>query len=421
MICGCDHTICLKRGVIMAHSLKKLYHIDSEQYAEEYEKRFNSESTIRFDFYIGKEPAFVCQTPEILKLIISIERTDKAVNKLYQILPNVAIEQFAKRCLIDEIVLSNNIEGVHSTRKEIKAILSDLSAKNKGQRFYGLVNKYSMLMSGGSIPIAACRDIRKIYDDIFFDEIRATDPENEPDGVIFRKSSVSVYSVTGKEIHRGLSPEDKIISAMENALDLLKNENIDILIRIALFHYLFGYIHPFYDGNGRTSRFISSYLLSQELNHLIGYRLSYTIKENLSRYYKAFEICNHPLNKGELTPFVEMFLKIINESHKQLYMALDKRVKELEKYKSMLSEILEVKDEREYNLYFILVQAALFSDIGITLKELSSIFSVSENTMRKMLNGIPPGLLVTDKREREHHYYIETTELEKLFRESADQ
>ena len=97
-------------------------------------------------------------------------------------------------------------------------------------------------------------------------------------------------------------PESRIIETVEQSLSVLNDNDIDIFIRIAVFHYLFGYIHPFYDGNGRTSRFISSYLLSRELTPLIGFRLSYTIKENISKYYKAFEVCNDPHNKGELTP-----------------------------------------------------------------------------------------------------------------------
>ena len=405
----------LKRGAHMAYSLKKLFHIDKTRYEEEYEKRFNSDTAVHLDFKIGKEQAFVCQTPEILNFIISIERTDKAVNELHNRLPKIAINQFANRCLIDEIVLSNNIEGVHSTRKELSAILKDLSEKNKRQQFYGLVKKYKMLLTQDCIPLETCEDIRKIYDDIFLDEIRTNDPENEPDGKIFRKNSVSVYSPTGLEIHKGLTPEEKIIYTMDSALKLLKNDKLDILVRISLFHYLFGYIHPFYDGNGRTSRFISSYLLSQELNHLIGYRISYTIKEHLSEYYKSFEVCNNPLNRGELTPFVEMFLNIIDISHKQLLTALDKRVNDLERYYELLNVILAGENEHVYDLYYILIQATLFSDSGITAKELAHYIKISETTLRSMLKNIPQGLLVTDKREREFHYLMDLEELDQRY------
>lgn len=398
----------------MAYSLKKLFHIDRTKYEEEYHQRFNSPDAIHLDFKINGEQAFVCQTSEILNMIISIERTDKHVRSLHKDLPPVAINQFANRCLIDEIVISNNIEGVHSTRKELSAILNDLSEKNKRQRFYGLVNKYKALMTTDSIPLEKCEDVRKIYDDIFLDEIKQDDPKNVPDGKIFRKDSVSVYSPADKEIHKGLCPEEKIIEAMDSALKLLKNKSLDILVRISLFHYLFGYIHPFYDGNGRTDRFISSYLLSQELDQLIGYRISYTIKENIGKYYKAFDICNHLLNKGDLTPFAEMFLNIIDISHKQLLSALQTRVSELEHYKSLLEEMFVDKTCRVKSLYYILVQAALFSDIGVTIQTLSEYLDVSLNTLREMLKEIPQNLLIIDKSEKKYHYLINLDELDRI-------
>lgn len=399
----------------MSYSLKKLFNIDREKYDSEYQKRFNSPDTVHLNFKINGERAFVCQTSKILNTIISIERTDKHIRSLHKALPHAAIDHFEKRCLIDEIVLSNNIEGVHSTRKELNAILSDLSEKNKHKRFYGLVNKYTALMNSDKIQLETCGDIRKIYDDIFLDEIKQNDPQNEPDGQIFRKHSVSVYSATGKEVHTGLYPEEKIIEVMGDALLLLKNDALDILIRISIFHYLFGYIHPFYDGNGRTDRFISSYLLSQELDQLIGYRLSYTIKENISKYYKAFDTCNHPLNKADLTPFVEMFLDIINISHKQLLFALEKRVNELTHYQGILTRHFSNENERVQSLYFILVQAALFSNTGVSTQELSEHTKTSPNTLRRMLKEMPNGLLITNKTEKTHHYLINLDELDKIY------
>lgn len=70
-----------------------------------------------------------------------------------------------------------------------------------------------------------------------------------------------------------------MIDFLNKSLDFLTNENnVGPLVKIAVFHYLFGYAHPFYNGNGRTSRFISSYLLCNILNQSIALRISYTIK-----------------------------------------------------------------------------------------------------------------------------------------------
>ncbi len=398
-------------------TLYKLFYIDKDKYKQEYEKRFNSDDTVHLDFSIGDNPAFFCQTPEIYKLIVSIERADKEIVLLCSNLPGKALAQFTHRCLIDEIVITNNIEGVHSTRREIGAILQDLSAKDKKQRFVGLVNKYNLLMNNENIRIKSCEDVRKIYDDIFLEEIKASDKKNVPDGKIFRKDTVDVCSETQKVIHNGVYPEEKIISLMQNAIDTLNNESIDMLFRIAIFHYLFGYIHPFYDGNGRTSRFISSYMLSNYLNHIIGFRISYTIKENIKKYYDAFKICNHRNNKGDLTPFIEMFLTIVDISQKHLCDALRKRVDAINSYKKMIKlHIANIKDDNNqtFNLYYLLIQAALFSNLGITLSELEACMDISYNTLKRKLNDIPKNLLNKKRENRKLYYSLNLDEFDKI-------
>lgn len=399
-------------------SLYKLFYIDNNEHKAEYDKRFNSEDTVHLDIMIGKNEAFFEQTAELYKLIASIERTDKKINQLAMELPEKSIEQFSFRCLIDEIILTNNIEGVYSTRKEIDEILQNLSMNDKKERFKGLVIKYVMLMNGGKVSISSCEDIRKIYDDIFFNEIEMSNPDNLPDGKIFRKNGVSVYSDSDKEIHHGLMPESKIIEAMNKSIKILNNSNIDMLFRIALFHYLFGYIHPFYDGNGRTSRFISSYLLSQELNPLIGYRISYTIKENVTKYYNAFKVCNHPNSKGELTSFVSMFLNIVDISEKQLCTALEERKNKMDYYYSAVRKLPHNKNTNIMDLYFVLIQAALFSDKGISIKELELHFDITYNTVRSRLDKIPDKFIIKNNHKKRNYYMINLEEVDKYLSEN---
>lgn len=394
--------------------LKALFHMGVKDYKEEYEYRFNDENTIHLPVNIGDNTAFICQTPEIYKRIISIERLDKNVSELYSSFPDIAIEQFTTRCLIDEILLTNDIEGVHSTRKEIGEILQDLSTHNKRNLFVGLIAKYVMLERRQPMSFKTCQDIRKVYDDIFYEEIKANDPENLPDGEIFRRSGVEVQSDAQRVIHKGLMPESRIIETFEQSLSVLNDNDIDIFIRIAVFHYLFGYIHPFYDGNGRTSRFISSYLLSRELTPLIGFRLSYTIKENISKYYKAFEVCNDPHNKGELTPFVDMFLSIVEISMQQLLETLEEKKQKWDYYWKRIKLLPSADKANMFKLYDVLIQASLFSNIGIGRDELIKHMGLSENTVRNRLKLIPDIMLIENRQKGKKYYLLNLEEADKL-------
>lgn len=399
-------------------NLKSLFHMNLAEYKNEYNRRFNDEDTIHLPVYIGENQAFICQTPEIYKMIVNIERLDKAVELIK--LPPAAKEQYMRKCLIDEIILTNNIEGVHSTRKEIGDILHDLSKKSKKNRFVGLVAKYEKLAQREKLDFNCCEDIRKLYDDIFYEEIKATDPENLPDGKIFRKSAVEVLSASQKVIHKGLYPESKIIDAFEKSIEILNDKSIDYLIRTAIFHYLFGYIHPFYDGNGRTSRFISSYLLSQNLNPLIAFRLSYTIKENIKKYYEAFDICNNSLNKGELTPFVEMFLSVVETSMEHLLKSLEEKRNELKHYNEFIREFYEY-DKNLARLYYVLIQASLFTSIGISRDELISHMECSGNTLTKILNRVPQELLYVNQQKNRKFYCLNRDELNKRIEKSFNE
>lgn len=394
--------------------LSKLYYQDKDIYEKTYLQRINSEYTVHLNFEVVDRPAFFVQTPEIYSMLTNILRMNKAVSNLCQVLPGAAIYQFSRRCLIDEIVLTNNIEGVRSTRKEISDILDELGQKSKGKRFSGLVQKYNMLMTKEELPLSCCEDIREIYNELALAEVIEEDPENEPDGEIFRKGPVSIYSSTQKEIHRGVYPEEKIIQAMDKAIQFLQDDSCEILYRISLFHYLLEYIHPFYDGNGRLGRFICSYLLAQELEPVTGYRLSYTIKENIKEYYQAFSTCNNPLNRGDLTPFLHMFLSIIQESVEKLKTSLQEGFVRLNRCMNKIPELVVNHDETLEELYGLLIQAALFSENGVTTEIILKHIDVSRGTFNAKLNKIPANLIVKERIGKPNYYSINLDELEKL-------
>ena len=393
--------------------LSKLFYQNKDAYEQAYQQRFHSEYTVHLDFEVNGNQAFFVQTPEAYQMLTNILRMNTAVSNLCQALPGAAIHQFSRRCLIDEIVLTNSIEGVRSTRKEISDILDELGRKSKGKRFYGLVQKYNMLMTTEELPLDSCQDVREIYNELALAEVAQEEPENVPDGKLFRKGPVSVYSPSQKEIHKGLYPEERIIQAMEQALRFLTDDSCEILCRISVFHYLLEYIHPFYDGNGRLGRFICSYLLAQQLQPVTGYRISYTIKENIKDYYQAFTICNDPLNRGDLTPFLLMFLKIIEESVEKLMGSLQEGFVRLNRNLQKIPELVPDNDETLEELDSLLIQAALFSEFGVPTEVILKHVNISRSTLKVKLDKIPSKLLVKEKRGRVNYYALNVQELEK--------
>ncbi len=395
--------------------LEKLSYEDEEKYIETYHSRYHNEVTYHLPIKIRGNPAFFLINPDVCSLLIEIYKKDKTIAILRQRLPPVAIKQFTTHSLVDEILLTNNIEGVHSTRREIEDVLDSLREKDRQKRFQGLVQKYYLLQSADTISLREPKDIRDIYNELTLNEVREANEKNVPDGHLFRKGQVSVDSPAGKELHRGLYPEKEIIDALSSALAILNDETINALCRVSVFHYLFGYIHPFYDGNGRTSRFISSYLLSKELDPLVGYRLSYTIKESIEQYYKAFRVCNNPRNRADLTPFLLMFLETILRSVKQLIDALSARLEKWHYYRRICFETLS-PDEKLSLLYDVLIQASLFGSKGISIEELTETLEISKSTLAKRLSQIaPPELLHIETESRRKFYSLELPVLDKLY------
>lgn len=390
--------------------LKSYYWRDKTEYEKEYKSRINSPSTLKLGFSIHGKEAFVMMTPEIVMYLRVIYDTNSNLIRLSSALPKHALYMYQRNCLIDEIMLTNDIEGIYSTRKEITDILSDLDRnEDRKKRFNGLVKKYLMFINEEPLnEIISASQVRELYNELVLDEV---DEEDKPDGALFRSGSVSVRSQTMSIIHEGIYPESKIISTMNEALNISNDPAIEPLIRAGIFHYLFGYIHPFYDGNGRTARFISSISLAKHLNPLVACRLSYAIKNNKQEYYKAFDMCNDKYNNGDLTPFVHMFLKIVSEAVEHLAMKLEEYVDQILHYRELINidESETVKD-----ILFILIQNALFCPDPIDREELRKVVKKTYSTVTKDLNHlIASGLPIKQSKSgRRIVYSIDLAEME---------
>lgn len=383
--------------------LSKTFYKKPTEYESIYDARFISEASIKLPIKIHENVGFIFNTNEITKLLVKIYKTINKINLLRTHLPNIAINSYIIKSLKDEIALTNEIEGVRSTRKEIEDAIDSIK-NDKSARFKGLVDKYFKLISNEIIPLNNCKDIRTIYDALVLPEI---EKENLPDGILFRKEPVQVVSATQKEKHRGIMPESKIIESLDLCLDFLKNDDIDSLIKISAFHYLFGYIHPFYDGNGRTSRFISSYLIKNELDVLLALKLSYTVKNNINKYYKAFDVCNDRKNKGDITFFVVTFLELLSQASDDLYTKIADLNDQLNYYNNIINTLVNEKvlNDKQAKCIFILCQNRLFDDTYMNMNTLTELLEKSDTTTRKILKSLESKNLLVKSRNKNQYLY----------------
>lgn len=373
-------------------SMRKVYYIlqaKREAVQKELDARLASESVIKTGFMIGEREAFIAYCDEMIQLIVGIYKTCRTCDNLVRRVPRFVFRELIRHELIEEIQQTNELENVRSTRKEIRESWEAVSAGKTDARFAGMLQKYELLLKDEAVTLATCSDVRALYDSFILDEVLREDPDNAPDGVCFRAGPVNIYDAHDRCIHQGLFPEKAVMDAMERALAFLNNDGYERLIRIAAFHYMFGYIHPFYDGNGRMTRFISAYALEEAgVPVLISLRLSYAIKDKRREYYRLFKEANDPRNFGDLTEFVVGLLGMIYSAGEDVCDYLREKAEKLEQYRQSLDKMNLKPDER--NLLFILVQAALADSDGIDTKELALACKTSERTLRELLKKLEP-------------------------------
>ena len=375
-------------------SLKKLFHIDEKEQKKRYEARFSSEAAIQLPFDIQGNQAFVFLTPSLVKLCEKILQANAQLNRLSQNLPCTKL--IFVDALFREIENSNEIEGIHSSRQQLNEALHAKTPIH----FTNTVHKYLRLISASKDPFPqTAADIRRIYDQLLINDV---DTGDWPDGELFRKKPVYVVGAQ-KPVHTGLYPEEQIIETLNNLLEVMKDDEIPDLVKVGIFHFIFGYIHPFYDGNGRLNRYLSTLFLSEKTGVAASLQLSVTLRAKRSKYYRMFELCEDPLNKGDLTPFIIFFMETFLESLLRENAVLETKSRQYADYEQMINEL----DPNETDHHFLsqLAQGALFTTDGFTKKELAEELNCSQATINKLVTKYSRLIHVT-RQGRFFHYML---------------
>ena len=80
----------------------------------------------------------------------------------------------------------------------------------------------------------------------------------------------------------------KVDEFVSELIDFANDSEVDILIRSAIFHHRFAWIHPFFDGNGRTARLLLNLILMKS-----GFPPAIILKNDRKKYYDALNQANN--------------------------------------------------------------------------------------------------------------------------------
>lgn len=125
----------------------------------------------------------------------------------------------------------------------------------------------------------------------------------------FRSGGVGVFE--GEALIHMALPAQFVPEHIPNLLIWYEQSELHPLIKSAVFHYEFEFIHPFVDGNGRLGRMWHSLLLGKWKELFFWLPMEELIQSRQKEYYEALGAADM---QADSAGFVELMLEIIRDS-----------------------------------------------------------------------------------------------------------
>lgn len=385
-------------------TLARLFHADRsmDSYANHdrlARQRLEADSTFTTGIGAPLGELFIATPRCVCMLTQKVLLAERQVSAMWRSIPGVMRWNYIYHAISEELLATNEMEGVRSTRKETEAaVAAARQARTEGDmekaRFGEFAKLYLNLTNRDVELPKTLEDIRDIYDKIALDEI---DDKNRPDGELFRKGDVEVQGPHGTVIHSGVSSEARISALLAQMMDLARSDTIPFLQRAIASHFLFEYIHPFYDGNGRTGRYLLALYLSNDLTLPTVLSLSRTIAENKNEYYKAFTEAEDKLNSGELTFFVYTILGLIERAQESLIEELGVKIDQLDKATVLRDELRRehaLSTNATLLLYAVMQEELFDTTKSMTLEDAGGDLMLTKQTIRKYVDELAGASLI---------------------------
>lgn len=333
------------------------------------------------------------KTPKILEALNEASRSLAELKGFANSIPNQHI--LINAITINEAKDSSAIENIVTTHDSIYKVLTESGFKEAAAKevvdYRGAIWRgYEIIKEKNFISTNVLVELQGMI-------------EHNKAGIRKNPGTKLINSKTGEIIYTPPQNEKEIRDLLKNLEDYI-NENgndinaniVDPLIKMALIHYQFESIHPFYDGNGRTGRILN--VLYLVLNRLLDSPILYLsnyINKNKTEYYRLFTEFRENDNYEDWILYI---LKGIAETSKNTIELIKRIQNEMESYKKEFMTKLP-------KIYSDTLLDSLFYEVYTRINYIEDRCDVTRQTASTYLNSlVDAGLLEVEKVGRESIY-----------------
>lgn len=271
-----------------------------------------------------------------LKITDSQKRKNMVIkSKVRSIHSSLAIE--ANTLSLFDVVNISNKKQVIGKRNEIQEVKNAIEA-------YSKINSFNYKSEEDCIKV---HQLMMKYFNEDNDGYR-----NHGEGV--KKDGVIIY----------MAPESILVpSLMKSLFDFInKNDDINIIILSAIFHYYFVFIHPFSDGNGRLARYWVNLMLIKYDSNFEFIPIEEEMYLKQEEYYLSIAQCH--IN-GNANVFIKFILNIINSLLDKIIKNNNFAINEIQK------KIIELVVNDKY-----ITQNLIAEKLGVNVRTIKRNFKV---------------------------------------------
>jgi Fic family protein len=328
----------------------------------------------------------------------------------HSVLPEQDKNQYLISSIMEEAIASSQIEGAVTTRKVAKEMLrKNQNPKDRSQQMilnnYQTIRYLSEIKFQNMTPELLCEIQSKITKNAL------DNPEYE--GKFRDSDDVNIVdSIDGEIVHT--PPKADELNYLINTLCEFFNEDVEgnfihPIIKACILHFMIAYIHPFVDGNGRTSRTIFYWYLLKKRYWLVEYlSISRIIAQSKNKYYKAFIYTE--TDDNDLTYFIHYQLNTLKQALESLQNYISKKVTEKR-------QMIDFQKLFGVNLRQAIILKELHDnpDWIFNVKEIENRNGVSNQTARMDIIGlIELGYIEVSKINAKEQKYYKSSQFDDL-------